>query len=154
PRKRRPRGVPSDSAGRHGQHRGCPVGRPRYRSGPGVHLVVPGQPVPGHHHLRRFAPRPPPPAPGPPGHASRGTRLAAMKLPVGILFLALVTLVVSVTQSIFNVFIFDSVLLAALGAIALNVLMGTGGQTSIGNSAFLAVGAFTAAWAAQAGLPA
>src|SRR5207248_5732288 len=39
------------------------------------------------------------------------------------------------------------------GAVALNLLMGTAGQVSIGNSAFLAVGAFAAVFALHSGLP-
>src|SRR5437867_11765473 len=39
---------------------------------------------------------------------------------------------------------FNFILLGILGAVALNVLMGIGGQVSIGNAALLAVGGFTA----------
>jgi branched-chain amino acid transport system permease protein len=52
-----------------------------------------------------------------------------------------------------NLFIFNVVLLTSLGAIALGVLMGTAGQMSIGNAAFLAVGGFTTIWAHRAGVP-
>lgn len=44
--------------------------------------------------------------------------------------------------------------LATVGAVALNLLTGVGGQVSMGNAAFLAVGAFVAAsLGAEAGLP-
>jgi branched-chain amino acid transport system permease protein len=44
------------------------------------------------------------------------------------------------------------VLLAAIGACGLDLLMGTGGQVSIGNAAFLAVGAYTTVWAVRVGV--
>jgi branched-chain amino acid transport system permease protein len=53
-----------------------------------------------------------------------------------------VTLVVVSSASSANLFIYNSFLLASLGAIALNVLVGTAGQVSIANPALLAIGAF------------
>ena len=67
--------------------------------------------------------------------------------------LVLATAVVSGTGSSYNIFLLTSVLLATLGALALNLLMGTAGQVSIGNSAFLATGAFAAVAETRAGLP-
>jgi branched-chain amino acid transport system permease protein len=49
-------------------------------------------------------------------------------------------------------YVFDSVLLACMGAIALNVLMGTTGQVSLGNAAFLLVGALSTVFLTRAGL--
>ncbi len=72
---------------------------------------------------------------------------------VGIACLALLTLYFTTGASSANLFTFNSCLLAAMGAISLNVLMGTAGQVSIGNSAFLAVGAFGAIFALRAGIP-
>jgi branched-chain amino acid transport system permease protein len=79
--------------------------------------------------------------------------LGRWTLPVGLVLLALVTLLATVVLSIANLSVFDSVLLACLGAIALTVLTGTAGQVSIGNSAFLAVGGFATIWALRAGIP-
>jgi branched-chain amino acid transport system permease protein len=44
-------------------------------------------------------------------------------------------------------------LLACMGALALNLLLGTAGQVSIGNAGMLAVGAFGAVWFTELGLP-
>jgi len=49
--------------------------------------------------------------------------------------------------SSYSIYIVDTILLSAIGAMALDLLMGTGGQVSIGNVAFLAGGAFAAVWA-------
>lgn len=45
----------------------------------------------------------------------------------------------------FALFVANTILLAVIGAAALNLLMGVAGQVSIGNAAFLAVGAYGAA---------
>ena len=55
--------------------------------------------------------------------------------------------------SSYSIFIVDTILLAAIGAMALDLLMGTGGQISIGNAAFLAGGSFGTVWASRAGVP-
>lgn len=52
-----------------------------------------------------------------------------------------------------NMFLVASVLLACIGAIALNLLMGTLGQVSLGTAAFLAIGAFGAYALLAAGVP-
>jgi branched-chain amino acid transport system permease protein len=53
----------------------------------------------------------------------------------------------------YSIYVVDTILLAAIGAMALDLLMGTGGQVSIGNAAFLAGGAFATVWASRAGVP-
>jgi branched-chain amino acid transport system permease protein len=55
--------------------------------------------------------------------------------------------------SSYSIYIVDTILLSAIGAMALDLLMGTGGQVSIGNAAFLAGGAFATVWASRAGVP-
>jgi branched-chain amino acid transport system permease protein len=55
--------------------------------------------------------------------------------------------------SSYEIYIVDTILLAGIGALALDLLMGTGGQVSIGNAAFLAAGAFSTVWASRAGVP-
>jgi branched-chain amino acid transport system permease protein len=55
--------------------------------------------------------------------------------------------------SSYSIYIVDTILLAGIGALSLDLLMGTGGQVSIGNVAFLAGGAFATVWAARAGVP-
>lgn len=72
---------------------------------------------------------------------------------LGVLLLGFVTAYFVWGGSSVNLFTYNSCLLAALGAIALNVLMGTTGQISIGNSAFLAVGAFSTVFLTRAGAP-
>ncbi len=52
-----------------------------------------------------------------------------------------------------NLFTFNNCVLAGIGAIGLNILTGTAGQVSIGNSAFLAAGAFGSIFALRAGAP-
>jgi branched-chain amino acid transport system permease protein len=71
----------------------------------------------------------------------------------GVVLLGLLTLYFFTFVRGVNLFVFNVVLLTSLGAIALNVLMGTAGQMSIGNAAFLAVGGFTTIWAHRAGVP-
>lgn len=57
------------------------------------------------------------------------------------------------TGSSYTIYVVDTILLAAIGALALDLLMGTGGQVSIGNAAFLAVGAYVTVWASRSGAP-
>jgi branched-chain amino acid transport system permease protein len=74
-----------------------------------------------------------------------------------IFLIAVVVAVVAVyaaTGTSYSIYLVDTILLAAIGAIALDLLMGTGGQVSIGNAAFLATGAFTTVWASRAGVSA
>ena len=60
----------------------------------------------------------------------------------------------SATGTSYSLYLVDTILLAAIGALALDLLMGTGGQVSIGNAAFLALGAFATVWASRAGVSA
>jgi branched-chain amino acid transport system permease protein len=90
-------------------------------------------------------------APGVPGR--RRPRWMPSWLLIGLAVMALSTLYFSTKASSANLFTFNSCLLAAFGAIALNVLMGTAGQVSIGNSAFLAVGGFSSIFFLRLGLP-
>jgi branched-chain amino acid transport system permease protein len=62
---------------------------------------------------------------------------------VAIVFALIVVLVFGMTASDQYVYIGDSALVAAIGAIGLNVLTGNAGQVSIGNAAFLGLGAYT-----------
>jgi branched-chain amino acid transport system permease protein len=71
----------------------------------------------------------------------------------GIAGLALITGYYVSEASAFHLFILNTCLLAVIGAVALNLLMGNAGQVSIGNSAFLAVGAFSAVFAVRSGIP-
>ena len=71
----------------------------------------------------------------------------------GVAAMAIITLFFTTTQSSFNMYIFDTVLLACMGAIALNVLMGTAGQVSIGNAAFLLVGGFSTVFFLHSNIP-
>jgi branched-chain amino acid transport system permease protein len=52
-----------------------------------------------------------------------------------------------------NLFQFNSCMLAAVGALALNLLMGTAGQPSLGSTAFLGLGGFGTVALLHAGLP-
>jgi branched-chain amino acid transport system permease protein len=67
--------------------------------------------------------------------------------------MAMVCWVVLATQSGSNIFLYSRVCLAGIGALGLNLLMGTAGQVSVGNSAFLAIGGFSTVAASQAGIP-
>jgi branched-chain amino acid transport system permease protein len=71
----------------------------------------------------------------------------------GVAALAVITAYYVAEGSSFHLFLLNTCLLAAIGAIALNLLMGTAGLVSIGNSAFLAVGAFSAVFAIKSGVP-
>ncbi|ASW55645.1 branched-chain amino acid ABC transporter permease [Plantactinospora sp. KBS50] len=96
---------------------------------------------------------PVPPGSGPPGAAARRAVRRIRPAWWGVAALALSTLVVTQTASSYNVFVYDSILLAAMGAIALQILQGTTGQFSVGNAAFLLIGAFSAVFVLRQGLP-
>ena len=70
-----------------------------------------------------------------------------------ILVTFLVVAYFTAAGSSYSIFVLDTILLSAIGAMALDLLMGTGGQVSIGNAAFLAGGAFATVWASRAGAP-
>jgi branched-chain amino acid transport system permease protein len=67
-------------------------------------------------------------------------------------FLVIVSLVAIPTLSTGNLFVYNSFLLASMGALALNLVLGTAGQVSMANPALLAVGAFVTVWAERSGL--
>ena len=53
----------------------------------------------------------------------------------------------------FHLYVVNLILLSCIGALGLNLLMGTAGQVSIGNAAFLTSGAFSAVVFSQFGMP-
>lgn len=73
-------------------------------------------------------------------------RLKGRQLPVGIVGFGLIVLVLSSYLDSGKMFTLNAFLLACMGAVALNLLMGTAGQVSVGNAAFLGVGGFSAAF--------
>lgn len=89
------------------------------------------------------------------GVYSAGAGLLAHVRPAwwGVASLAILTVFFSTTQSGTTLFIFNLALLTSLGSIALNILIGTSGQLSIGNAAFLGLGAFTTVLLIQMGQP-
>ncbi|MTD55445.1 branched-chain amino acid ABC transporter permease [Amycolatopsis pithecellobii] len=70
---------------------------------------------------------------------------------VGIPLLLLITGLAVLILPNYTLYVFNLCLLASMGAVALNLQMGTTGQVSLGNSAFLALGAFTAAGVVRSG---
>lgn len=72
---------------------------------------------------------------------------------LGIAGLLVVTLFFTTTQSAYSLYVYDSVLLACLGSIALQVLHGTAGLASVGTAAFLLVGAFSSVFFLRMGAP-
>ena len=71
----------------------------------------------------------------------------------GVIGLALTTLFFTTTQSGFDIFTYDSVLLACMGAVSLQVLQGTAGLVSVGTSGFLLIGAFGSVFMLRLGAP-
>src|SRR5579859_1059596 len=78
----------------------------------------------------------------------RGYQPTFLLIGIAVLVVALIT----AGGSSYSIYVLDTILLAAVGAMALDLLMGTGGQVSIGNAAFLAAGAFATVWASRAGI--
>jgi len=70
----------------------------------------------------------------------------------GLAFMALATYILTLILPTFDLYVFDTILLACMGAIALQVILGTAGLVSVGNSAFLLVGAFAAVFALRSGI--
>jgi branched-chain amino acid transport system permease protein len=70
---------------------------------------------------------------------------------LGVAAIVLTTLCVTQTQPDDNVYLLNTIMLASIGAVALNLLMGTAGQPSIGNAAFLAIGSFSAVFFMRTG---
>jgi branched-chain amino acid transport system permease protein len=80
-------------------------------------------------------------------------RIGARYIAVIVLAVA-ITLAIQASGSTTAVTTYDEVLLASIGALGLNLLIGTAGQLSIASGAFLGIGAFTVVWADRAGIPA
>jgi branched-chain amino acid transport system permease protein len=85
--------------------------------------------------------------------ARKRARILSVPFLAGAGLLALISLYFTLLQSEYNMYTYNLCLLAVLGALSLNLLMGTVGQASIGNAAFLAVGAFGTAFLDRAGVP-
>jgi branched-chain amino acid transport system permease protein len=69
-------------------------------------------------------------------------------------FLLLMYVAVPVFASAYQIYVVDTILVACIGALGLNLLTGYAGQISIGHGGFLGVGAFTSALlTTKAGLP-
>jgi branched-chain amino acid transport system permease protein len=64
-----------------------------------------------------------------------------------------VTLYVTSTQLDYNVFLYNTFLLTCIGALAMNLLMGTTGLVSAGSAGFIAAGGFSAVWLDRADVP-
>ena len=60
-------------------------------------------------------------------------------------FAALFIVIVPLTFSEYYVSVLNLILIAIVGALGLNILVGNTGQISIGHGAFMSVGAYTAA---------
>jgi branched-chain amino acid transport system permease protein len=71
------------------------------------------------------------------------TRLHLRPLLIGVVVIVVAVLFLESADAQY-LYIGDSALVAAIGAIGLNVLTGTAGQVSIGNAAFIGIGAYTA----------
>jgi branched-chain amino acid transport system permease protein len=71
-----------------------------------------------------------------------------------IAFLFCMYLVVPLVASAYQVYVLDTILIAAIGALGLNLLTGVTGLISVGHAGFLGVGAFTSALlATRVGMP-
>lgn len=70
-----------------------------------------------------------------------------------IVALLAVTGYVTSTQYDYDIFLYNTFLLTCIGALAMNLLMGTSGLVSAGSAGFLAAGAFTAVWLDRSGMP-
>jgi branched-chain amino acid transport system permease protein len=83
-----------------------------------------------------------------PGAQAHGRLLA-----IGIGCLIVGSAAVILTQPVFTIALLNAILLACIGALALNLQMGTAAQISLGNSGFMALGAFVAVGASRLGWP-
>lgn len=70
-----------------------------------------------------------------------------------VVVLALVTLYATQTQADYNIYLYNTFLLMCIGALAMNLLMGTTGLVSVGSAGFLAAGAYSAIYLERAGVP-
>jgi branched-chain amino acid transport system permease protein len=81
-------------------------------------------------------------------HSARSSSAGAASLFVVVASLAFV-----VFGGSFYLYVYNTGLLTLIGVLALNLLMGTAGQVSVGNAGFLAVGGFVTVAALRAGVP-
>lgn len=71
-----------------------------------------------------------------------------------VAFLLVAYTLVPLLASSYQIYVLDTILIACIGALGLNILTGYAGQVSIGHGAFIGVGAFASALlGARAGLP-
>jgi ABC-type branched-subunit amino acid transport system ATPase component/ABC-type branched-subunit amino acid transport system permease subunit len=85
---------------------------------------------------------------------SRGVRAARhLRGSIGWLILAALFAVVPFTLTTSNVFLVATILATFIAVLGLNVVTGFSGQPSLGNSGFVAVGAYTAALSVSHGIP-
>src|SRR4051794_4758674 len=71
-----------------------------------------------------------------------------------VAFLACMTCVLPLVASDYQMYVVDTMLIACIGALGLNLLTGYTGQISIGQGAFMGVGAFASAlMATRLGMP-
>jgi branched-chain amino acid transport system permease protein len=73
-------------------------------------------------------------------------------VPSCLLLLAILTVMLQLFASS-QLYVYDTFLLAAMGAVALNLVIGTGGQILIANPLLLMVGSFTAVVCSEVGVP-
>lgn len=84
------------------------------------------------------------------------TRRRPFPLTSGLILIAalgIATLYATVTQSDYNIYLFNTFLLTCIGALAMNLLMGTTGLVSVGSAGFLAAGAYSAVFLDREHLP-
>jgi len=72
---------------------------------------------------------------------------------LGMALMAFLTVIVVTTASDYNVYLYDSILLACIGAIALQILQGSAGLVSVGSAGFMLFGAFGTVYMHRAGIP-
>ncbi|CAN5256192.1 branched-chain amino acid ABC transporter permease [soil metagenome] len=86
-----------------------------------------------------------------------GTTSSSTGLPIGrfigIGIFAILALIVGLNANVQWQASLTLALLSCMGALALNLLMGTAGQVSIGNAGLLAVGGFSTVWFDSIGIP-
>ena len=71
---------------------------------------------------------------------------------LGVVSLGLLTLYFTTVASSYHIYVYDTFLFACMGAIALQLLQGTAGLISLGNPAFLLIGAFGSVFALKHGI--
>jgi branched-chain amino acid transport system permease protein len=89
-----------------------------------------------------------------PAPASRWRRSFPLRNGLLLMLVLLgVTTYVTNTQLDYNVFLYNTFLLTCIGALAMNLLMGTTGLVSAGSAGFIAAGGFSAVWLERADVP-